>query len=118
MHFSSKRTVNRTAIMLSLVLLISVLALGCEYLETEEKDELTTFPTARTVINQADELGMDPHQYLDNLRKRKLAAKYEGLIDRAPETRKRKHEIRWDADKELLEHNYERVSDRVEELAK
>ena len=94
---------------LALMVLVVVAGLpGCEYFEDEKDEEAKILepPTVREIIDDADELGLQPH----NLLRRRRAAAVEDLEELYHE---RMDDARGDRAIERLERQLERQLDRL-----
>ena len=113
------RFLTAAALLFSLLAFMSVS--GCEYLETEGDDEakILTPPSVREVIDDAEELGLDPV----NLLGRRRAAAHKDLEelydDRKDEAVNDRIITRLDAQleraRDRLDENYDRRKDRLRE---
>ncbi len=110
-----------TAAVLFLSLLAFMSVLGCEYLEKEgdPKAKILEPPSVREIIDDAEELSLDPVDLLDWRRAaahEDLEELYLDLMDEAVNDRAiTRLEAQLERDRTRLDENYDRRQDRLEE---
>ena len=109
----------RRGVFLAVAVAALLSAMGCEYLETDEEAKLLQPPSVRAIIDDAEELGLEPK---DLLKRRRAAAKedleelYEERMDEARGDRAiERLERQLDRALTRLDRNYDQRLSRLEE---